>query len=260
MKVKSIHIYPVKGAAAVDLAETGVALHGLPHDRCWIPAGLDGKSLLQWAYPQLAQVRVGLSRDGIILSAPKMRDISLTIPDSDAPPAILKIKKREMQAHEAPAAAHKWFSTFLGVPCRLLYKADAQSSSTSVHLTATASLEALDLRTAVATPMDRFRPNIVIETGTPWEEDLWQRIRIGTVELEITKPCARCEVITTDQQTGLRVDATPLDALKEFRMLRQEKPGIAFGLNAAPQYPGFIRTGDAVEILQTQAAPVFVAA
>ena len=164
------------------------------------------------------------------------------------------------QAHEGTTAAHEWFSAFLGIPCRLLYKEDAQRGGTPVHLTATASLEALDLRTGVATPMDRFRPNIVIETGTPWEEDLWQRIRIGTVGLEITKPCARCEVITTDQQTGVRVNATPLDALKEFRILRQEKPGIAFGLHTTPLNPGFIMRGDPVEILQTQAAPVFVTA
>lgn len=257
MHVKSIHIYPVKGASAVNLAESTVELHGLAHDRCWVPVSPDGASLLQWAYPELARVRVGMARQGITLSAPKMQDISIATPDSNAPHALLKIKKREMQAHEAAAEAHEWFSAFLGVPCKLLYKEDSQSGGTPVHLTTTASLEALNSRTGKETPMDRFRPNVVIETGTPWEEDRWQRIRIGGVELEVIKPCARCEVITTDQQTGERGDTSSLDALKKFRLLRQEKPGIAFGLHTRPMKKGCVRTGDALEILTTQEAPTF---
>lgn len=260
MLVKSLHIYPVKGAAAVNLTESDVQPHGLAHDRCWVPVDTDGRALLQWAHPHLAQVRVRLTPQGIALSAPQMPDIAVMTPDKGAPLTLLKIKKRELQAYETSAAAHEWFSAFLGASCKLLYKEDAQSGGTPVHFTTTASLEALNRRTQKDTPMDRFRPNIVIETATPWEEDRWQRIRIDSVELDVTKPCARCEVITTDQDTGERIDTTPLDTLKEFRMLRQEKPGIAFGLNASPQKLGLIRIGDTVEVLTTQEAPTFVVA
>lgn len=51
-------------------------------------------------------------------------------------------------------------------------------------------------------PMDRFRPNIVLEGDQePWAEDQWggQKLQVqcqqgGQVDLELCKPCSRCTV------------------------------------------------------------------
>jgi uncharacterized protein len=69
-----------------------------------------------------------------------------------------------------------------------------------VHLVTTASLAALSSAAPNATiPVERYRPNLVIETADPtaFVENQWigRRIRIGqTVELEIIAPTPRCAV------------------------------------------------------------------
>ena len=51
-------------------------------------------------------------------------------------------------------------------------------------------------------PMDRFRPNIVLEgSQEPWAEDQWggQKLQVqcqqgSQLDLELCKPCSRCTV------------------------------------------------------------------
>lgn len=65
-----------------------------------------------------------------------------------------------------------------------------------------ASLDGLNERLAAPLPMQRFRPNLVIEGATPHAEDDWRRVRIGELELECVKPCLRCVLTTVDPARG----------------------------------------------------------
>lgn len=106
--------------------------------------------------------------------------------------------------------------------------------------------------------MNRFRPNIVISGVHAWAEDTWKQLRIGDVVIDIVKPCARCIVTTTDQQTGTRDGNEPLATLKAFRLLKKPgNTGVIFGQNAIPRKTGVIRAGMDVEILETAPAPTF---
>ena len=51
-------------------------------------------------------------------------------------------------------------------------------------------------------PMNRFRPNIVLEGLKPNEEDTQAEIQIGELKLYGVKPCARCVMTTIDQKTA----------------------------------------------------------
>ena len=77
-------------------------------------------------------------------------------------------------------------------------------------------------------PMERFRPNLVVRGTAPYEEDLWKRIRIGDVELAVVKPCSRCAIPTTDQETGERDGKEPLRTLATYR---KTELGVVFGQN-----------------------------
>jgi uncharacterized protein YcbX len=91
--------------------------------------------------------------------------------------------------------------------------------------------------------------------GTPWPvniwksegvaEDIWKRIRIGDIELAVVKPCARCVVMTIDQQT-LERSREPLKTLGKFR---KHELGAIFGQNAVPVNEGSLRLGMSVEVL-----------
>lgn len=93
--------------------------------------------------------------------------------------------------------------------------------------------------------MDRFRPNIVI-TGCPAHaEDSWQQVRIGDVGFRVAKPCARCVITTTNQDTGDR-SPEPLRTLATYRVRDGQ---VLFGQNLVHQGRGTVRVGEAVVVL-----------
>ncbi|HEU4422691.1 MAG TPA: MOSC domain-containing protein, partial [Pilimelia sp.] len=95
-------------------------------------------------------------------------------------------------------------------------------------------------------PMTRFRPNVVISGAPPWAEDEWVRgrIRIGGVAFRVAKPCDRCVVTTTDQETGER-GHEPLRVLGRHRNVGQK---LLFGVNLIPDAQGPIAVGDPIEV------------
>ncbi|MBT8477722.1 MAG: MOSC domain-containing protein, partial [Gemmatimonadetes bacterium] len=93
-----------------------------------------------------------------------------------------------------------------------------------------------------------FRPNLVIDGVEPFAEDGWSRIRAGGTEFRVVKPCARCVVTTTDQQTGDR-EKEPLRTLATFRNVGGK---VLFGENLIHEGTGPIRLGDGVEVVETR--------
>ncbi|MFX9703786.1 MOSC domain-containing protein, partial [Acinetobacter baumannii] len=63
-------------------------------------------------------------------------------------------------------------------------------------------------------PMNRFRPNIVVDGCLPFEEDGWKTLQLtgGNFKLHVVKPCARCVITCTDQRTS-KVSQEPLKTL-----------------------------------------------
>jgi uncharacterized protein YcbX len=97
-----------------------------------------------------------------------------------------------------------------------------------------ASLDDLNARLAAcgvpAVPMNRFRPNLVLDGLDPYDEDHLDTITSGPVTLKLVKPCTRCEITTTDQDTARR-NLEPLRTLASYR--RDDRfAGVTFGMNA----------------------------
>jgi uncharacterized protein YcbX len=89
-------------------------------------------------------------------------------------------------------------------------------------------------------PMDRFRPNIVVDGCAPHAEDGWESMTIGDVVFTVVKPCARCVITTTYQRTGQRTPE-PLRALATYR---SRKGAVLFGQNLVHSGRGEIRVGE----------------
>ena len=79
-------------------------------------------------------------------------------------------------------------------------------------------------------PMERFRPNLVLEDLPAFAEDRIHALRIGAVSLKLVKPCTRCIITSTDQKSGAR-STDPLPVLRKFRFDATLK-GVTFGVNA----------------------------
>ena len=107
-----------------------------------------------------------------------------------------------------------------------------------------ASLAGLNKRLPLPVPMDRFRPNIVL-TGCPAHaEDSWRQVRIGDVGFRVAKPCARCVIKTTNQETGDR-SPEPLRTLATYRVRDGQ---VLFGQNLVHEGRGTVRLGEAVVV------------
>lgn len=89
-------------------------------------------------------------------------------------------------------------------------------------------------------PFTRFRPNIVLDGGEPFEEDRWRAFILDNDsagrEFRCVKPRARCKITTIDQETAA-VGSEPLATLRSLRSgvkLDLPKPlrfGGYFGMN-----------------------------
>jgi uncharacterized protein YcbX len=268
VQVVSVHIYPMKGARAVDLAASAVEPWGLAGDRRWLLVDPDARFITQREEPALARVTVGYAEPGgsLVVSAPGWPAGQVAVPAADAEQLKVTIWRSVVAAAAAGPGADGWFSAYLGRPVRLVYLDDPTrrpvdpdfgrdgdvvsfADGYPLLLTSMASLGELGRWLAddgdEAVPMTRFRPNVVVAGAAPWAEDHWRYVRIGDVPFRVAKPCGRCVVTTTDQVTGER-GSQPLRMLGQRRRFGQS---LVFGQNLIPDRGGMIQAGDPVEIL-----------
>ena len=273
MRVRSLHIYPLKGARGVDVGNAHVHARGLSHDRRWLVTDEDGTFLTQRNCPDLARLTASPMGEGLRLEFEGASDgealggIDVEVPLGDVR-ASITIWRDEVSALEV-CAASAWLSTALGRPARLFYMDDQGTRFTSgkwapktpvsfadgypLLIVTAASLDALNVEIEKAdgdaVAMARFRPNIVVEDTDPWADDFWRKVKIGNIEIDVVKPCERCLVTTRDQLTGEKLGREPLKTLATMRMSAHENlPGVLFGWNASPLSEGEIKIGDPVVI------------
>ena len=253
--VSALALYPLKGAAGIDLGgvevrTTGLASHGVA-DREWMAVDRAGVFVTQREHPRLALVRTSLDRHRLMLVAPGHPAIALDA-DARAPARDVRVWNAQVRGHDAGDAAADWLSTVLATevrlvrfdsahprPCNPDYAGDSGAhvrfaDGYPLLVIGRASLDHLNGRLAAkgaaAVPMNRFRPNLVLDGLEPHDEDHCASIAIDGVVLEPVKPCTRCEVTTVDQASG-RKGAEPLVTLSAYR--RDDRlAGVTFGMNA----------------------------
>ena len=90
--------------------------------------------------------------------------------------------------------------------------------------------------------MDRFRPNLVVEGGAPFDEERFRAATIGAVRMKLPKRCSRCQVTTVDQATA-EVGKEPLRTLASYR---KDGNHVYFAMNAIPEREGRVAVNDPV--------------
>lgn len=262
VRVAALYCYPIKSCRGTPLAEATVARRGIDGDRGMMVVDADGRFLTQREHPRLALIEPRLRAGGVTVTAPGMP--ALTVADADEGPRVRVVVWRDTcRAVDQGEEAAAWFSDYLGVPCRLVRMADdfvrrvdgryarrpddqaGFADGYPFLLLSDASLADLNDRLPAPLEMRRFRPNIVVTGCAPYAEDDWRRIRIGPIAFDVVKPCARCVITTTDQETTER-GAEPLATLATYR---HRGRGVMFGQNLVHEGAGPIRVGDAVAIV-----------
>jgi len=255
--VTELVLYPIKSCAGISVQQATFSISGLQadgvHDREWMLVTQEGLFLTQREYPRMALIQPRIDGDVLELSAPGMPPLRLPLAhDSAAPTLAVQIWDDHIQAADCGDAAASWFANALEGACRLVrFRPDVQRP-TSIKWTGgapaetrfadgypilvigQASLDDLNAKLAQAgratLPMNRFRPNLVIDGLEAFEEDFVESFSTSDLVLRPVKPCARCPIPAIDQATGI-AGPDPLDILQSYRANPRMEGAVCMGMN-----------------------------
>lgn len=262
MKVSGLYIYPIKSLQGISLSEVEVLERGFKHDRRWMLVDRNNGHVTQRTHPKLSQIEIRLHDENIMASHSGMPDQEIPLTLEKGANIVVTVWNDQVQAIEAPSHINEWFSKIAKEDCKLVFMSEETSRPVNPKhavkkenvsfadgypylIIGQSSLDDLNSRMEVALPMNRFRPNIVVEGSEPYAEDHWKDIQIGEVKFHVTHPCKRCVFTTIDQDTGKK-GAEPLKTLATYR---REGNDVIFGVNTLALEKGQINVGDQVALV-----------
>uniref|UniRef100_A0A803LE67 Molybdenum cofactor sulfurase n=1 Tax=Chenopodium quinoa TaxID=63459 RepID=A0A803LE67_CHEQI len=215
--LKSITVYPIKSCAGFCVDSWPLSKTGLLHDREWLLRSPSGEILTQKKAPEMSLIStfIDLSQGILFVESPRCKTKLQILLKSVS--YCLGREEMDMHGHRYEVQSYdqevnSWFSNAIARPCILWRSSasncyinkqgnagmcrDVESSLNFVNeaqflLISEASVMDLNDRLKSKTsqvlqapitqvsPM-RFRPNLLISGGEPYDEDLWRGIRIGS--------------------------------------------------------------------------------
>ena len=269
MNLSELNIYPVKSLGGIKLESSTVEARGLRYDRRWMLINEKNEFLTQRNFPKMATVKLEVVENGLRASQADERQTIPFEPQNDET-ASVKIWGNRCRARIYESSINGWFENVLQTKCRLVLMPEETKRKVNyfyaVHKDDTVSfadaypylligensLRDLNSKLEKPIPMNRFRPNMTVSGSEAFAEDNWKKIKIGKVIFHVVKPCARCRVITIDQQAGILDGQEPLKILAGFRTpKRSVKNKVLFGQYLIAENPGeILNVGDKIEIIE----------
>ena len=266
MYLSEINIYPVKSLKGISLKSALVEERGLQFDRRWMLVDENRQFITQREVPRMATIKLEV-RVGGMKASRNGSSVEVPLDPATGETAYVQVWGNKVKAEYYPQEIHKWFTDAIGAECRLVSMPLSTKRVVDPHyavrvfqdtvsfadgypflLIGEGSLADLNTRLETPVPMNRFRPNLVVAGSEPFAEDTWKRIRIGSTEFHLVKPCARCVITTVDQATGIKDPREPLATLSSYR---NRNGKVLFGQNLiADSAGGMVRVGDEVEVIE----------
>jgi uncharacterized protein YcbX len=259
--LSALTVYPIKSAGGLAVREWEVDGFGLRHDRRWMVVDRRGHMITQRTHPRLALARPAIESERLVVRAPEREALDLPLLPASVAATTVTVWDDTCTALWQGEAAARWFSDLLGADVALVYMPDATwrpanpafappsarvsfADAFPFLLLSEESLAELTGRLADPLPMNRFRPNLVIRGGRAFEEDELGAFTIGAIGFQTVKPCDRCAVTTTDQETGAR----GLEPLRTLATFRKRDGNVYFGQNVVHHGTGRLAVGMEVRI------------
>lgn len=275
MKITQLNIYPVKSLKGISVNQSVLQQHGLAWDRRWMLVDAHQRFVTQRQLPALATVEVTLTDEYLVLSHPNVEPFSVPLAAPQGNLRLVSVWNDHCKALPESDDVARWLEAALGEQAQGLSLVrfatefpraveedflDGGAAHTYFSdgypflMTTTGSLDALNQALVAGgqapVPMNRFRPNIVVESDEAWAEDRWATLsnQGSGFQLALRKPCQRCKITTIDQQTASVPE--PAEPLKTLLALNTQPTlkGAHFGQNATllTGDGSVIRVGDKV--------------
>lgn len=262
-RIVELITYPIKGCAGTSVPDMALTSAGLAHDRSFMVVDGDGVFRSQRRDPRMAVIRPdsGAPGEQLTLHAPGIAAMHLDV-DTEGPRREVLLFGAPFRGIDQGDEVSAWLTDVLGVSSRLVRVPPEHERVTSgvfpgtcgyadsgaTLLVSRSSLDELNSRIPCgAPPMDRFRPNIVVDGwDEPHVEDRARRIVVGDAEFGYAKLDIRCAVTTVDQATGTKAGPEPLRTLATYR--RAAAGGVAFGAKFSVLRAGQLSVGDELDV------------
>ncbi|MGB5288821.1 MAG: MOSC N-terminal beta barrel domain-containing protein [Ignavibacteriaceae bacterium] len=259
--LSELNIYPIKSLGGISLQSSEVEERGLKYDRRWVLVDESNKFFTQREFPEMALIKVVVGKNGLHLKhiTKNVEPLVVQFDFEHKEKSDVVIWDDTVEGEFYNNEIDQWFSDILDTKCRLVKmpestrrvvdKMYAKNKIVSFAdgypflIIGQSSLDDLNSRMEIRLPMNRFRPNFVFTGGKPYEEDNWKMFKIGNVTFQAVKPCARCVITTTDQETAGRANE-PLLTLSKYRKINNK---VMFGMNVVSESTGQVNLGDNVE-------------
>ncbi|XP_074078815.1 mitochondrial amidoxime reducing component 2 [Macrotis lagotis] len=278
--VAEIWIYPIKSCKGVSVNEAECTEMGLSsghlRDRFWLVIKEDGHMVTARQEPRLVLVSITWANDQMTLSAPDMNE--LVVPKklpSTNPIRNCRIFGVDIQGRDCGDEVAQWITSFLKTETFRLVQFEthmmgrkskeifepfiqnyqvAYPDCSPIMMLSEASLIDLNTRLEKKIKMEQFRPNIVVTGCSAFEEDTWDEILIGSVEMNKILACPRCIMTTVDPDTGIITRKEPLETLKSYRLCDPAEKHIyksspLFGMYFSVEKIGSLKVGDPVYLM-----------
>ncbi|KAM8810154.1 mitochondrial amidoxime reducing component 2 [Eudromia elegans] len=275
--VSGLVVYPVKSCRGTAVSRAQVTPMGLRsgdlRDRFWLVTKEDGHMVTARQEPRLVLVSVGCEDGCLTLSAPAMSQlrVPLRLPRRNRVRSC-RVFGLDIQGRDCGDEVAQWITSFLKTePYRLVHFESsmvprkskdiinrfrttdevAYPDCSPILMLTEASLDDLNSRMEKKVKMENFRPNILVSDCSAYEEDSWEDIVIGDVELKGTVSCGRCILTTVNPDTGVLDRKEPLETLKSYRLCDPSEKDLyksspLFGRYFAVDRTGTIQVGDPV--------------
>ncbi|XP_077196079.1 mitochondrial amidoxime reducing component 2-like [Paroedura picta] len=275
--VSGLYIYPVKSCRRVSVDDAAVTEMGLCKgdmgDRFWLVIREDGHMVTARQEPRLVLISVACENGNLILNAPEMKELSIPVKlPGGNPVKNCRVFGLDIEGRDCGNDVASWLTAYFNSgPCRLVHfetqmtprkckmiKSPFRTKDKIPYndcgpllIISEASVEDLNTRMEKKIDMRNFRPSITVSGCSAYEEDTWDKVVIGDVELKWVMACDRCILTTVDPDTGIIDRKEPLETLKSYRMCDPSQKHIyksapLFGSFYGVDHIGTIKKGDPV--------------
>ena len=257
--VKELYIYPIKSLAGIPVRSAKAGEMGFENDRRWMLIDENNQFITQRKYPNLSQFQPEITNGKITITYKEQKH-EFSIDENLESPIFTQVWDDESTVFEVNKSTSKWFSDCLGFSCKLVKIVeigDRKHNSTRLNQTLNVSLadgypylligsESLDFlnkKLDEKITIQRFRPNILINSKIAHEEDFFDTFQIRNVKFKNAKPCGRCVMVNNNPATEI-MSKEPLKTLSTYR---KEGNSVLFGTNIFCLNEGIIAVGDILD-------------
>lgn len=268
--ISELWTYPIKSCQGHRLTVAQALPTGLQYDRCMMVVSADGgKMVSQRSHPFMALICPTIAEGALTLNAPGLPCLTLSMNSHNGTKRVT-VWGDTLNAIDMGDEVARWFSSALKCEVRLVRFDPEQKRLVKKSLLGVvehhhfadgypylvlslASLKGLNARLIAsgsqAIPVNRFRPNIVLNDVDEHTEDFSSSLTHANGSVfTMHSPCTRCNVPTIDQASAIAaLDQQPTLALSQYRFDALHD-GVTFGMNALLNQACELRLGDVLNV------------